>query len=99
MTQRLLVWCFIALIAFLCVAGGLGLYPVLSPEDPSGLARSLVLRVSTMLIGFAFLLLTLIAFDFVTPSDWFLDIEKHPMAVAVTVAALILALALIFIYS
>lgn len=52
-----------------------------------------------MLVGFSFLLLALIAFDFVTPADWFEDIEKHPMAVATVVAALTLALALIFIYS
>lgn len=99
MTERFIVWGFIAIVAMAGVFGGLLLYGNTAPEDPDGLTRSLILRVSTMLVGFLFLSLALLAFDRVTPADWFMDIEKNPMAEAIVVATLCLSLALIFIYS
>ena len=97
--ERFIIWMFIAVVAMLGVVGGLLLYPIVTPEDDTGLARSLILRVSTMLIGFMFVSLALLAFDRITPSDWFADIEKHPMAESIVVSTLMLSLALIFIYS
>lgn len=99
MIERFVIWAFIAVIACMGVIGGLLLYPTYTPEDDAGLARSLILRVSTMLVGFIFVSLALLAFNRVTPSDWFIDIEKNPMAAAIVVATLTLSLALIFIYS
>ena len=99
MSERFIVWGCLALVAFVGVVGGLYTYPALSPEDSEGLARSLVLRVSTMLVGFIFLVLALIATDTVTPGDWLADIEKHPIAEAILVSALVFGLSLIFIYS
>jgi uncharacterized membrane protein YjfL (UPF0719 family) len=99
MTDRWRIWSAIALVAAFGIAGGLLLYPVVTPEDDAGLARSLILRISTMFVGFIFLLAAVLAFDRVTPNDWLSDIEKHPMAEAVVVATLMLSLALIFIYS
>jgi hypothetical protein len=99
MTERFLIWAFIAAVAMAGVFGGLFAYPGTAPEDPDGLLRSLILRVSTMLVGFLFVSLALLAFDRITPSDWFSDIEKHPIAVAIVTSTLCLSLALIFIYS
>ena len=99
MTDRWRIWGAIALVATFGIAGGLVLYPVVTPEDDAGLVRSLILRVSTMFVGFTFLLLAVLAFDSVTPNDWLEDIEKHPMAEATVVSTLMLSLALIFIYS
>jgi len=99
MKDRFIVWGIIALVAILGVFGGLLLYGNTVPEDPDGLTRSLILRVSTMTVGFLFLSLALLAFDRITPADWFDDIEKNPMAEAIVVATFTLALAFIFIYS
>ena len=99
MNERITVWAVIAAIAALGVVGSLYLYPAVSPEDSEGLARSLILRIATMFVGFVFLLLALIATDVVTPGDWLAGIHESPTAQAIVIASLIAGLSLIFIYS
>ncbi len=99
MKRELKVWLLVAAVGAIVVLGGLAIYPLLTPDDAMGLARSLALRVSTMVIGFVFILLALIAFDTVTPGWWLESIKGHPEEEAFVVGVLILSLALLFMYS
>ena len=99
MSRRFIVWLIIASAVGVGLVFANALYPWLSPEDSAGLARSLLLRVATMLVGFLFLSLALISLDEITPGDWLADIEKSPIAESILVAALVFGLAIIFIYS
>jgi hypothetical protein len=59
----------------------------------------LLLRTATMLFGLIFLTLGLVVIDLITPSDYLDQVGSDALSCAMVCSAIMLSLALIFIYS
>lgn len=92
-------WFAVALICLSLVMVALAIYPLTNPEDEGGLARSLLLRSATMMVGGLWLLLNIVLLDYLTPGQNLRDIASDTKAIAAVFCSYILSLGFIFMYS
>ena len=93
---QLVSWVVIGLVCFAIISGMIIIAPDILPVDDShALLRSIVLSVPLAVIGIVLLLGAMVAFEFVTPTNYLTTIGEHPIASAILMSAFMFSIAFI----
>ena len=74
-------------------------YAILSPDDPDALQRLLILKSAACSVGLYVFITSIILIDAVTPGPWMRKVSEDAISSAMVLAACMLALSLIWVYS
>jgi drug/metabolite transporter (DMT)-like permease len=92
-------WAVASVLASTAVAGLLGCSHWAMPQDPTGLIRYVVIRLTAVLIGMITLSGGMLFIDFITPDDWMDGIGKDPTSSAIVMSAVILTIGAILCWT
>ena len=94
--RQFVAWVVIGFVAFSIICGMVLIAPNILPVDDShALLRSIVLSVPLAVIGIVLLLGAMIAFEFVTPTNYMSKVAEHPIAAAIFMSAFVFSIAFI----
>jgi hypothetical protein len=92
-------WGIASGLSALAVSGLLWSGTWIMPEDPSGLLRYTLIRLTAVLIGMITLTGGMLFVDFITPDDWMEGIGKDPTSSAILMSAVVLVIGAILCWT
>ncbi|AFM25975.1 DUF350 domain-containing protein [Desulfomonile tiedjei] len=92
-------WAIASVLSALAVSGLLWSGAWVMPEDPSGLLRYTLIRLTAVLIGMITLTGGMLFVDFITPDDWMEGIGKDPTSSAILMSAVVLVIGAILCWT
>jgi hypothetical protein len=92
-------WAIASVLSAFAVSGLLWSGTWIMPEDPSGLLRYTVIRLTAVLMGMITLTGGMLFVDFITPDNWMEGIGKDPTSSAILMSAVVLVIGAILCWT